>query len=91
MFLMNEAPLPVPRFLNFDLLPLGFNEQGLSRKIRRISVHLCPEERGGEVPTCVCAHVHSGVQIYVQVYVCTHVYSFMCTCERVLTRARRPF
>ena len=79
MFLMNEAPLPVSRFLNFDLLPLGFNEQGLSRKIRRLSVHLCPEERGGEVPTCVCAralgcaNICSGVCVHTRVFVYVHL------------------
>lgn len=52
---------------------------------------ICVLRRGEVRYLRVCVHVHSGVQIYVQVYVCTHVYSFMCTCERVLTRARRPF
>lgn len=100
LLLRNEVPLPVSYFLYCDLLPLRFNEQELSRKIRRISVHLHPEERGGE-DTYVCAHMRSGVLICVHVYVCTGVVVYVhtcvptcthvCTCELVSMHACCPF
>lgn len=67
-FLMNEVPLPVSHFLYFDLLPLGFNEQELSRKARRISV-ICNLSRG-ELKVCVCVHMPSCVQMCA--CTCTH-------------------
>lgn len=74
---MNDLPLPVSHFLYFDPLPLGFNEQELSRKIRRISVHLYPEERGGEgTYVCVwalrCANICARTRVFI--YVHTRVY-----------------
>lgn len=79
-FLMNEVPLSVSHFLYFDLLPLGFNEQELSRKVR-ISV-ICPEERGVEgayVCMCTCIHVCKYVCTCVFVW-CTRMYPCVCVC-----------
>lgn len=42
IFLMNEVPLPVLHFLYFDLSPLGFNEQELSRKVGIFVIDFLP-------------------------------------------------
>lgn len=79
MFLMNEVPLPVLHFLYIDLLPLVFNEQEFSRKIRRIFVIYILRRGELKVHVCVCVHTHPCANIG-DAYGCTHTYSFMCTC-----------
>lgn len=72
MFLMNEVPLLVSHFLYFDLLPLGFNEQELSRKMRRISVICIPRRGDSKVHVCVHAHAIVGANLYacIRVHMC---------------------
>lgn len=86
-FLMNEVPLSVSHFLYFDLLPLGFKEQELSRKVR-ISV-ICVLRRGeSKVHMCACAHAFTCANMCAHVYsfgahARTHVYVCVRTCEPV--------
>lgn len=99
-FLMNEVPLPVSHFLYFDLLPLGFNEQELSRKMTRISVICILRGEESKVHMCLCAHAFTCANMctymYTHVYslgahTCTCVYVCVCTCEHVFICACYAF
>lgn len=82
---VNEVPPPVLRSVYFDLLPLGFNEQELFRKVGRVFVTCIL--RWGELKVhirvqahaCVCADLYAWICVYARtcLYTCVQVFVYI--------------
>jgi hypothetical protein len=77
-FFMNEIPLPVLHFVCFDLLPLVFNVEKVSRKVSRIFVISVLRKGKPKVHMCVCTCMYVCMCMY-----CMHTYSMTCKCVYV--------
>lgn len=80
-FLMNEVRLFLSYFLHFDLLSLGFTEQELSEKVRRILVIYILRIR--ELKAHMCVHAHVYLCIFIYVHIMYPVYTCVCLCTPV--------